>query len=188
MINAVILAWDSTCQMHSKLPKVLHECAGLPMVAYSVRLAHAVGAERIIIVVDSSSREIVETTLQPLFEEWPLEFIHADAENQEVQGVIWQGLNAVHNECEEVIILHGDMPLVQSRSVNLVRQHAEKTGFAILQGREPIDSSGSADVLRRSAGARETGTSSGEAQNSSANGLPGTLPYRTYFQVPSPRN
>jgi len=156
VINAVILALDSTCRMHSKLPKVLHECAGLPMVAYSVRLANTIGAKRIMIMVDGSSRELVESTLQSLFVGWPLEFIQADAEQQAVTGAIAQGLKAIHNELERVVILHGDMPLVQSESVNLVRQHAERTGFAILQARESIHSNGSAGKLRRSAGAGDT--------------------------------
>ena len=143
--------------MQSKLPRVLHGCAGLPLLAHSVRLAHTVGSKRIMIMVDGSSRDMIESTLQPLFEGWPLEWIQDDAPNQEASCGLRQGLNTVDNECDEVLILHGDMPLVQSRSVNLVREHAEKTGFSILKARESIRPSESAEFSQSSIDAAETG-------------------------------
>jgi len=47
---AIILAAGESTRMNTKLPKVLHEVCGRPMLAYVVDACRAVGAQKVIIV------------------------------------------------------------------------------------------------------------------------------------------
>ena len=57
---AIILAAGQSTRMNTKLPKVLHEVCGRPMLAYVVDACRAVGAEKVIIVVGYGKEQIIE--------------------------------------------------------------------------------------------------------------------------------
>src|SRR3954464_203791 len=60
---AVILAAGKGTRMRSALPKVLHEAAGRPLLAWVVDAARAAGCERILIVVGHGAEKVRETIL-----------------------------------------------------------------------------------------------------------------------------
>ena len=57
---AVILAAGQGIRMRSKLPKVLHPVAGLPMIAYVVEACRAVRAKRTLVIVGYQAERVQE--------------------------------------------------------------------------------------------------------------------------------
>jgi bifunctional UDP-N-acetylglucosamine pyrophosphorylase/glucosamine-1-phosphate N-acetyltransferase len=54
----IILAAGKGTRMKSELPKALHPVAGKPMLGYSIDAAKALGAEKIVVIVDSDSEQV----------------------------------------------------------------------------------------------------------------------------------
>jgi bifunctional UDP-N-acetylglucosamine pyrophosphorylase/glucosamine-1-phosphate N-acetyltransferase len=69
----VIMAAGLGTRMKSHTIKVLHPVAGRPMIHYPVRLALALGAERVVVVL-GHQRERVEAYLRSAFPDAPLTF------------------------------------------------------------------------------------------------------------------
>jgi NDP-sugar pyrophosphorylase family protein len=57
-LTALILAAGKGTRMESELPKVLHKCAGKPMVRHVIEAAKAAGAERIVVIAGYKSEEV----------------------------------------------------------------------------------------------------------------------------------
>src|SRR4051812_11145068 len=70
---AVILAAGQGTRMRSKIPKVLHPLAGVPLVAHMVKLALDCGCGPVVVVVDPNGRRVREV-LSARFPEAPLHF------------------------------------------------------------------------------------------------------------------
>jgi bifunctional UDP-N-acetylglucosamine pyrophosphorylase/glucosamine-1-phosphate N-acetyltransferase len=135
-IAAIIIATDHGQRMYSAKPKVLHECAGLPLIAHTVRLAMHVGAGPLVLVVSPLTLAPIRTAMQVLSPEVPL--IYAVQEEQ--QGA-WDaarvGLAAVPQQVQQVVILHGNMPLLQQSDLVTLKEAANYASLAVLTA--PLD-------------------------------------------------
>lgn len=106
--------------MESDLPKVLHEIAGKPLILRVLETAKELGAAQTIVVV-GHMRELVETAVagfadQTVVQDPPLGTGHAVLQCQE----------AISKDCQDVLILSGDVPLLQANTLlELLRQHRE---------------------------------------------------------------
>ena len=58
MLTTVILAAGQGTRMKSGRAKVLHEIAGLPLAAFPIRLAIALGSDPIVVVVGHQAAEV----------------------------------------------------------------------------------------------------------------------------------
>jgi bifunctional UDP-N-acetylglucosamine pyrophosphorylase / glucosamine-1-phosphate N-acetyltransferase len=129
--------------MRSRLPKVLHDLCGRPMIAWSVAAALEAGAGKVV-VVDGPDRPLngelpdgVELAIQP-----------------EANGTGGAVLAAVDHVGEEaVLVLNGDVPLVTGDLLRgLLDAHVTGRAQATLASTELDDPSGYGRVVRRSDG------------------------------------
>ena len=116
---AVILAAGKGTRMKSRLPKVLHPLAGLPMVAHVVEAVRAIGASRIVLVVGHEGglvREAMGGELDYVDQVSQLGTGHAVLQAHSLlQG--WSG---------DMLVLCGDTPLATSQTLGrLLRRHRD---------------------------------------------------------------
>lgn len=143
---AVILAAGQGTRMKSALPKVLHEVAGLPMLAHVVRAAQRAGAARIVVVV-GHARELVEKDLAARFGD-AVETV-VQHEQKGTGHATRCAMEALAGYEGDVVILAGDVPLLESEAIALLAltRGAEKKKLAVLTSHLP-DASGYGRILR----------------------------------------
>jgi bifunctional UDP-N-acetylglucosamine pyrophosphorylase/glucosamine-1-phosphate N-acetyltransferase len=138
--TVVILAAGQGTRMRSRVPKVLHDVCGRPMIAWSIAAALEAGAGKVV-VVDGPDRPLngalpdgVELAVQP-----------------EANGTGGAVLAAIdHIGDEPVLVLNGDAPLVTAAVLRrLLDAHAHGGAQATLGSMELDDPSGYGRIVRR---------------------------------------
>ncbi len=126
-INAVILAAGEGTRMKSKMPKVLHEVMGRPMVKRVVDTAKDLGAKNICVVTGHMSE-----TVQEALKDENVSF--AVQEKQLGTGHAVMQAEEYINENEDVLILYGDTPLIKAETLEkLIEYHrSENNGVSII--------------------------------------------------------
>ena len=160
--TVLIIAAGQGTRMRSRVPKVLHELCGIPMVLWPVRAALAAGAGRVV-VVDSPARELeavlpegVQLAVQPRSNGTGGAVVAAiaelDAETPDgVAGADGAGEQAGN---EPVVVLSGDVPLVSAETIaELVRAHEQSGAQATMASTVLEDPSGYGRVVRDEHGA-----------------------------------
>lgn len=147
---AVILAAGQGTRMKSALPKVLHEIAGLPMLAHVVRAARKAGASRVVVVV-GHGRELVEKDLAARF--GALVTTALQAEQKGTGHATRCAMEGLAGHEGEIVILAGDVPLLESEAIAaLVKSKRDaKAPLAVLTARLP-DATGYGRMLRDAKG------------------------------------
>jgi bifunctional UDP-N-acetylglucosamine pyrophosphorylase/glucosamine-1-phosphate N-acetyltransferase len=109
-LQIVILAAGLGKRMRSDLPKVLHPVGGRPMLAHVLDAARALNPARIVVVVGRGGEQaraaFPQPDLQWAFQDPPLGTGHA----------VRQAIPLLDNE-GSVLVLNGDVPLVQAASL-----------------------------------------------------------------------
>lgn len=148
---AVVLAAGQGTRMKGEEPKVLHEVAGRPMVAWPVAAALAAGAERVVVVVGRGRGE-VEAALAARFDARVRTAVQA--EQRGTGHATRCALPALEGFEGDVVILYGDVPLIEPEAiVALGDARARARGpLALLTCRVP-DPTGYGRVLRGLEGA-----------------------------------
>src|SRR5262245_6899354 len=111
--------------MKSRLPKVLHSAAGLPLIAHVLRTAGRISPSSIVVVVGHQAdavRAALESTpnLQFVLQEPQLGTGHA----------LLQAEAALAGASGTVILLSGDVPLLRAETLQRLVAHHEETGAA----------------------------------------------------------
>ena len=146
-LAVVILAAGKGTRMKSRMAKVLHTLAGRPMVRYAVDLAKKLGAHPIVVVVGHDGSAVKEA-----LEGEGLTFV-----TQEPQLGTGHALGfarrVLRSHKGEMVILCGDVPLLQGETVRRLVAHHRAKGAALtaLVGRLD-DPSGYGRILRDSRG------------------------------------
>jgi bifunctional UDP-N-acetylglucosamine pyrophosphorylase/glucosamine-1-phosphate N-acetyltransferase len=141
--TVVILAAGQGTRMRSRLPKVLHDLCGRPMIAWPVAAALEAGASKVVVVdgpqrpLDGRLPEGVQLAIQP-----------------EPNGTGGAVLAAVdHIGDEPVLVLNGDVPLITAQTLaRLLEAHAAEGAQATLASMELDDPAGYGRVVRRADG------------------------------------
>jgi bifunctional UDP-N-acetylglucosamine pyrophosphorylase/glucosamine-1-phosphate N-acetyltransferase len=105
-LKVVILAAGQGTRMKSRLPKVLHQVAGLPMVEHVVRLSHEVGDKRPALVIGHGA-ESVEKALAHL----NVDFVY-QKEQLGTAHAVTMAKEFIQRD-DSVLILYGDTPLIK---------------------------------------------------------------------------
>ena len=122
-VAVIILAAGLGTRMKSNKAKVLHEIQGKPMILYVVEAAKKVAGNDIIVVIGNQARQvrgvIAETS----------QLLYAYQENQlGTAHAVLCALPYIPKHCEHVIILCGDVPLIQPETINRLFEDHLKTG------------------------------------------------------------
>src|SRR5262249_28550156 len=127
--TVLILAAGKGTRMRSRVPKMLHELCGLPMVLWPVRAALAAGAAQTV-VVDSPARAL-ERVLPPSAE--LAVQARADGTGGAVAAAMAQ-LDAPDSPVgAALVVLSGDVPLISADSIEeLVAAHSASSAQATL--------------------------------------------------------
>jgi bifunctional UDP-N-acetylglucosamine pyrophosphorylase / glucosamine-1-phosphate N-acetyltransferase len=125
-LHVVILAAGKGTRMASSQPKVLHRVAGRPMIEYALRTAAAVSPKTVTIVVGDKKEALREAlNAHP-------DLGYAVQEPQLGTGhALLQAAPALEGRHGTVVLLSGDVPLLQSHTVQrLVDKHEESKAAA----------------------------------------------------------
>ncbi|GGI91445.1 bifunctional UDP-N-acetylglucosamine diphosphorylase/glucosamine-1-phosphate N-acetyltransferase GlmU [Shewanella gelidii] len=124
-LNVVILAAGKGTRMRSDLPKVLHPIAHKPMVQHVIDTAHLVGSDAIQLVYGYGAEQL-KTRLGEQALNWVLQ-----AEQLGTGHAVAQANNNIQDD-DTVLILYGDVPLIQASTLNALLEAKPKNGLAIL--------------------------------------------------------
>lgn len=124
-LNVVILAAGKGTRMRSDLPKVLHPIAHKSMVQHVIDTAHQVGSDAIQLVygygADKLKAKLGEQQLN-----WVLQ-----AEQLGTGHAVAQANDNISDD-DTVLILYGDVPLIQASTLESLLAAREDNGLAIL--------------------------------------------------------
>ncbi|TPK51765.1 bifunctional UDP-N-acetylglucosamine diphosphorylase/glucosamine-1-phosphate N-acetyltransferase GlmU [Mesorhizobium sp. B2-4-19] len=131
---SVILAAGEGTRMKSALPKVLHQIAGLPMVAHVVKAADAAGASSDAIVIGHGAEEMRKAVAkfspkaETFVQEKRLGTAHA----------VLAAREAISRGYDDILVMFGDTPLIDAEALNLARlKLAEGAAVAVIGFRTP---------------------------------------------------
>lgn len=129
---AVILAAGQGTRMRSALPKVLHEVAGRPMLAWVLDAARGAGCERLLVVVGHEAERV-----RSRFDSPDITWVY----QHEQLGTGHAVLQAAPEVTQEslILVLSGDVPLVSSTTLNTLADMASQRwgAFAVAMLEEP---------------------------------------------------
>jgi bifunctional UDP-N-acetylglucosamine pyrophosphorylase/glucosamine-1-phosphate N-acetyltransferase len=147
--SVLILAAGQGTRMRSSTPKVLHELCGRPMVLWPVRAAQDAGAGRVV-VVDSPARG-----LAPVLPEGVELAVQERPDG--TGGATRAGMDLLGPDVEAaapVLVLAGDVPLIDAEAIRELLQAHEASGAAATMASTVLeDPSGYGRVVRDGDGA-----------------------------------
>jgi UDP-N-acetylglucosamine diphosphorylase/glucosamine-1-phosphate N-acetyltransferase len=111
-VAVVILAAGMGTRMQSDKAKVLHEIQGRPMILYVVETARKIVGDDVVVVIGHQAqkvRAIVSDTAE-------LRFAYQEQQLGTAHAVLC-ALPLVPEHCEHVVILCGDVPLIQPETI-----------------------------------------------------------------------
>ncbi|WP_299796725.1 bifunctional UDP-N-acetylglucosamine diphosphorylase/glucosamine-1-phosphate N-acetyltransferase GlmU [uncultured Shewanella sp.] len=124
-LNVVILAAGKGTRMRSDLPKVLHPIAHKSMVLHVIDTAHDVGSDSIQLVYGYGADK-----LQSALGEQQLNWV-LQAEQLGTGHAVAQANDNIGDD-DTVLILYGDVPLIQTQTLEALLAAREENGLAIL--------------------------------------------------------
>ena len=120
---AIILAAGQGTRMKSATPKVLHAAAGLPLVAYPLRSAQALGCQPVVLVVGPNATAVEQAAAAHL----PGVRIAVQAQQNGTAHAVGCGLPEA-STADWVYILYGDCPLLTVETLRTLEQRTTAAG------------------------------------------------------------
>lgn len=143
-LSTIILAAGKGTRMRSELPKVLHKIANRPLLQHVYDLSSQLENNQIHIVVGHCADK-VKTTLSQLNANW------VEQTQQLGTGHAVQQVTDYINDDETVLILYGDVPLLQLNTVRHLLNNVSEQSLALLTVNLK-DPTGYGRIVRNSAG------------------------------------
>ncbi len=110
-LGVVILAAGQGTRMRSRLPKVLHDLAGRPLLDHAVQAAKRLSPERVVVVYGHEGERVKGAFTDP-------DLIWVEQKEQLGTGhALAQALPALR-EVEYILVLYGDVPLLRDRTLS----------------------------------------------------------------------
>lgn len=118
-VAVVILAAGMGTRMESDKAKVLHEIQGVPMIRYVVQTARKIAGDDVIVVIGNQA-EAVRTVVSDIGQ---IHFAHQEQQLGTAHAV-WCAMPQISAHCDHIIVLCGDVPLIQPETISaLVADH-----------------------------------------------------------------
>ncbi|MFJ5538876.1 bifunctional UDP-N-acetylglucosamine diphosphorylase/glucosamine-1-phosphate N-acetyltransferase GlmU [Vreelandella titanicae] len=123
-LDIVILAAGKGTRMRSQIPKVLHPLAGKPMVQHVLDTASGLQPDRTHVVIGHGADQLRE-----VLAEKPVKFA-VQAEQKGTGHAVAQALERLGSG--KVLILYGDVPLLQRESLSELLAHVDEQHMGLL--------------------------------------------------------
>ncbi|HIJ66849.1 MAG TPA: NTP transferase domain-containing protein [Planctomycetes bacterium] len=145
---AIILAAGESKRMNTKLPKVLHEVCGRPMLAYVLDACRQAGIGRIFVVVGYNKEQVIEQYRDCN----DIVFVE-QGEQKGTAHAVMCCKEHITGFGGQVLILCGDGPLIRSETLKiLIDKHTSEMSAATLATSILEDPTGYGRILRDSYG------------------------------------
>ena len=131
--RALVLAAGKGTRFRSELPKVLHRILGKPMLWYVINSALKAGAQEVVVVV-GHKRELVESFLR---EEFPFVKVAYQKEQLGTGHAVLVSRELFKGYSGKVVVLNGDMPLIEPSSVKAVAEAEGDMAVLTAQAQDP---------------------------------------------------
>jgi bifunctional UDP-N-acetylglucosamine pyrophosphorylase/glucosamine-1-phosphate N-acetyltransferase len=146
-ITAILLAAGQGTRMKSRLPKVLHQLLGQPLISYPIQTLKTINITDILVVVGYQADKVMEALagegVRFVVQEPQLGTGHA----------VQVAMKEVPAEADTVMVLCGDVPLISAESIeNLRRWHEERKSAVTVQTVELPDGAHYGRVVRDETG------------------------------------
>lgn len=141
---AIILAAGQSTRMNTRLPKVLHEVCGRPMLEWVIEACRAAGVTRHVVVVGYGKEQIIE-----LYKSTPdVEFVE-----QPQQRGTGHAVMCCRKQLEgfkgDTLVLCGDAPLIRTETLKLlIHKHIEENSAVTLATADMPDPTGYGRIVR----------------------------------------
>jgi bifunctional UDP-N-acetylglucosamine pyrophosphorylase/glucosamine-1-phosphate N-acetyltransferase len=145
-LAVVVLAAGLGKRLRSKVPKVLHEICGRPVLWHVLQAARAAKPSRIVVVVHHGADEV-----EAAVRSWEIEPDPAFVDQGEPLGTAHAVMAAEEaiGRAHDVLVLTGDEPLLTGEQVrDLLRIHRRRDVSAVVQTTVPENARGFARVIR----------------------------------------
>jgi bifunctional UDP-N-acetylglucosamine pyrophosphorylase/glucosamine-1-phosphate N-acetyltransferase len=129
-ISIAIMAAGFGTRMKSTLPKVLHEISGFPMLYHIIKESKQITDDISVIIYHQA--ELIQQEMDKHFEN--ITYIIQDHENYPGTGGAIMGIAPKY---EKVLILNGDMPLLEANDINLLIQNEAKVVMSAFTCKNP---------------------------------------------------
>jgi bifunctional UDP-N-acetylglucosamine pyrophosphorylase/glucosamine-1-phosphate N-acetyltransferase len=140
-LHVLILAAGQGKRMRSALPKLLHPCAGVPLIEHVVRAACGLDAESLYVVVGPADDD-----LRAVLADYPVQFAVQEAPTGTADAAA-AGLAGAGATAGRVLIVNGDCPGVKTSTLELLAGSAGDAAAAVLAV-TPEDPRGYGRLLR----------------------------------------
>lgn len=124
-LSIIILAAGQGTRMRSALPKVLHPLGGMPLLQHVIRTAQTLSPDRIAIVYGHGGEQV-----KGALSHEPVDWILQDQQLGTGHAVD-QAMPSVRDE-DTVLVLYGDVPLIQSDTLTALVEKAGAGQLAVL--------------------------------------------------------
>lgn len=124
----VILAAGEGKRMASDLPKVLHPIAGLSMLGHVMRTASEVGADATAVVVGNQAERVAAEVARID----PNATTHVQTERRGTAHAVLAARTAIERGYDDVVVLSGDVPLLEPRSIDTARAALADNDLCVL--------------------------------------------------------
>ena len=141
---AVILAAGQSTRMNTRLPKVLHEVCGRPMLDYVIDACRSVGTETIYVVVGYGKEQIIEKY------EGQNDLVFVEQKERRGTGhAVMMCREYLEGTDGQTLILCGDAPLIRSETMQtLLDKHLKEMSAVTVATAELADPHGYGRIIR----------------------------------------
>jgi len=135
---SVILAAGEGTRMKSALPKVLHQIAGLPMVAHVVKAADAAGASSETIVIGHGADEMRKAVAKFA----PKAETFVQEERLGTAHAVLAAREAISRGYDDILVMFGDTPLIDAKALTVARSKLAEGAAVVVIGFRPPNPDG----------------------------------------------
>ena len=143
-IEAIVLAAGKGTRMKSDLPKVMHNVAGKPMIAWIIEALKPVCS--VLNVVTGHGREIVEDYIGKNF---PDVKFSLQAVQNGTGGAVRAAIPNVSDDVDSILICAGDTPLIKTETFEKAEKFFVESGSDLLIVSTILDDAGSYGRIER---------------------------------------
>ena len=145
-VSVLVLAAGQGTRMRSKLPKVLHEAAGRPLLEHVLLAARSLEPGRLAVVVGHGAERV-----QQRFRDEGVVFVE-QAEQRGTGHALLCARSALEGRGRALLVLYGDQPLVRPDTLRDLVDAQRQRGGAVMLSYEVADPFGLGRVVRAADG------------------------------------